>query len=505
MSRLSKIIQSREQWKQKANDRGEKARYLKKENRRLKKERDEHKKAARQARSELDALRRKQPPHPVQHKADLVYIALQLFTVARIGYRAVSRVLRVLSPYLGIPKAPCAQTIVNWVTRLSIVKIEKVSELCTTFAVADKPGNNGFIWMIDLSIGLGAGKILSVLALDVQHHQGRKAPTVQDVHCVAVAVATSWTGELIAAFLAKVMAVTGHPAAFLKDGGTDLGKAARLLSEQGSPSLCIDDLSHKIANLFKQAYGEHPLFDVFLSACGDISKQFKQTVLACLAPPKVSVKARFMNLHRLVAWAEQLLSHSPPGAAAEGSVLAKLRDSLDTLPECKPFINRFVRDARPLLACQKILKTEGLNRKTYRRCTQLIKTIPPRSSVRKGFWQWLQAQFAIAKALKVDKTGLPISTDAIESLFGLGKRHGTGEIKDANRIALRQPALCGQLTKEDARRVLAVSVREQREIEGQVSSLIKQRREVLPNPGTLETLADFSQQNNIELIPGSKT
>ncbi len=118
MSRLSKIIQSREQWKQKANDRGEKARYLKKENRRLKKERDEHKKAARQARSELDALRRKQPLHPVQHKADLVYIALQLFTVARIGYRAVSRVLRVLSPYLGIPKAPCAQTIVNWVTRL---------------------------------------------------------------------------------------------------------------------------------------------------------------------------------------------------------------------------------------------------------------------------------------------------------------------------------------------------------------------------------------------------
>ncbi len=315
----------------------------------------------------------------------------------------------------------------------------------------------------------------------------------------------SWTGELIAAFLTKVIAITGHPVAFLKDGGTDLGKAARLLDQQGLPCLCIDDLSHKIANLLKQEYGEPPLFEIFLSACGQISKQLKQTLLACLALPKVSVKARFMNLHRLVEWAQRLLNHSPPGTAGEGSVLSKLRDSLDTLPLCKPFINRFLRDAKPLLACQKILKTEGLNRKTYRQCTQLMRTLPPRSSVRTGFRQWLQEQYAIAKALEVDKAGLPISTDSIESLFGLGKRHGTGEIKDANRIALRQPALCGRLTLEDARRVLDVIVRQQREIQGGVSSLIKQRREVLPNPGTLETLADYPQQKNIELIPRPET
>ena len=44
-----------------------------------------------------------------------------------------------------------------------------------------------------------------------------------------------------------------------------------------------------------------------------------------------------MNLHRLVAWADQLLQHSPRGSAAEGSMLAKLRTSLDQLPECKSF------------------------------------------------------------------------------------------------------------------------------------------------------------------------
>lgn len=84
------------------------------------------------------------------------------------------------------------------------------------------------------------------------------------------------------------------------------------------------------------------MFETFLSACGKISKKFKQTILACLAPPKVSTKARFMNIHRLVKWAGQLLRHSPKGRARDGSMLSKLRAGIDQLPECKAFIRRLI-------------------------------------------------------------------------------------------------------------------------------------------------------------------
>ncbi len=53
---------------------------------------------------------------------------------------------------------------------------------------------------------------------------------------------------------------------------------------------------------------------------------------------------------------------------------------------------------------------------------------------------------------------LPISSDAIESLFGVAKRHGVGETQDANRIALRLSAFCGVPTREEAEQVLGVSV-----------------------------------------------
>jgi len=243
---------------------------------------------------------------------------------------------------------------------------------------------------------------------------------------------------------------------------------------------------------------------VFMSACGKASQKLKQTILACLAPPKVSTKARFMNLHRLVLWADRLLKHSPVGRAAKGALIAKLRASLDQLPACKTFISRFLRDAAPLLECQKILKVKGLSNKTSKECEALIEVIPQSSPVRIGFKKWSKKHLKIAETVGVVNTGLPISSDLIESLFGVSKRHGTGEIKDANRIAARLPALCGQVTKEDARRVLDISVVQQKEVMDSLSSLTKQRRQVLPNPGCLDNMILSDTNQNLELISMSK-
>ncbi len=329
MSSQSKVKRSRAQWKQKAQERGDETRYLRKELRRVKQERDRYKQRAQQV-ERPGTARQLQAQRPARRsKPDLVWLALQLFLVARIGFRAVSRVLAVLGSELGLAKAPCPQTISNWVTRLSLVRLQAASSLPGAL-LRQAPFSNGFIWLIDISIGLGPGKLLTVVALNARHHQLQAgAPALHQVHCIAVAVAASWTGEAIADFLQRVIAVLGRPAAYLKDGGTELHKAVRLVGERGLPSLAIDDISHLVAALLKRHYQEHPLFESFLTACGKVSGNLKQTLLACLAPPQVQTKARFMNVHRLVRWAERVLRLSPAGRAAQGSALAQLRACLD--------------------------------------------------------------------------------------------------------------------------------------------------------------------------------
>jgi len=503
MSKRSKIRRSRENWKNKAIERGKEARYSRRELARVKKERNKFKKEAKEARQKLKELQEEGQKPAVRQKVDVAFLAVTLFQVARIGFRAVSRVLGVLSGYLGFQKVPCPQTIINWVDGLSIARMENV-EVCASASGRIGCGN-GSVWIIDISIALGAEKLLCVLSLDADHHRSRPgAPCLQDVRCIAIGAAVSWTGESIAEFLSRAMESLGCPAAFLKDGGTDLAKAVRILRERGCDALSIADVSHVAANLLKYAYGDHPLLETFLSACGKVSRKFKQTVLACLAPPKTSTKARFMNLHQLVLWAFQLLRHSPAGRAAEGSLLEKLRAGMDQLPACRSFIHLFHRDAAPLLECQRILKTQGLSEVTAEQCRSVIDIIPQNSPVRMGFEDWMSNQLHIAGRLGLDRTGLPVSSDCIESLFGVAKVLGTGEVKDVRRMAARLPALCGTATREEILAALQVSVAHRREVMGEQDSLIKQRRRILPNPGSLEDLLPVAADSGFELIAGAK-
>jgi hypothetical protein len=503
MSQLSKVQHSRHQWKHKAKQRGDHNRYQRKQSARLTAERNRATTALKAAQARLRQLESPPQGRVAQPKVDVVLLALQLFLVARIGFRAVSRVLSLLAWVLGIKNAPCPQTVVNWVIRLSIVRIDAARSL-KGLLLSQAPFTNGLIWMIDISIGLGTGKMLAVLAAQAHHHQHTPgALSLKHVHCIGVSVADSWAGETIAEVLKCLIAQMGRPAAYLKDGGSELQKAVALLDEQGLSSPCLDDISHAVAGMLKRVYQDHPTFETFLSACGRVSGKLKHTMLACLAPPKVRTKARFMNVHRLFTWADRVLTLSPPGGAKTGSTLAKLRACLDQLPACKALIKRFRGDGFGLLECQKILKMKGLSHDTRAQCEPLIATMPS-SVLRQEFRAYLDFELKTATTLGLDHSGLPISSDAIESLFGVAKRHGVGETSDVGRMALRLPALCGVPTREEAAQVLDVSVARQQEVTAQVISLTKQRREVLGHPERLESLSITQGVPHGALIAGPK-
>jgi len=492
---------SRDQWKHKAKQRGERERYQRKQHARIRAERDRATQALKETQARLHQLEAQQHGLATRPKVDVVSLALRLFLEARLGFRAVSRVLTLLALALGIHRAPCPQTIINWVIRLSIVRIDSVRPL-RGLPLSQAPFTNGLIWMIDISIGLGTGKILAILAVDAHHHQlAPDALSLHDVHCIGGCVTNSWTGDTIAEVLKRLIAQMGRPAAYLKDGGSELHKAVDLLEEKGLASPCIDDISHAAATMLKRSYQHHPAFERFVAACGRVSGKLKHTLLACLAPPTVRTKSRFMNVHRLFTWAERLLKLSPAGGAKAGSILARLRACMDELPACKDLIKRFRADAQGLLGCQKILKTKGLCHDTLAQCEPLIEAMPS-AAVRLEFRAYLALQLEIAKTLGLDHVGLPISSDTIESLFGVAKHHGVSQTQDAARIALRLPALCAAPTRQEAQEVLAVSVARQQELTAQFTSLTKQRREVFGHPDRLESLSQG--EPHVELLPRPK-
>ena len=129
----------------------------------------------------------------------------------------------------------------------------------------------------------------------------------------------------------------------------------------------------------------------------------------------------------------------------------------------------------------------------------------PTAAIGQEFRAYLTHQLGIATTLGLAQGGVPISSDAIASLFGVGKRHGVGETPDAARIALRLPALCGRPTREEAEQVLGVSVARQHEFTATLPSLTQQRREVLAHPERLESWVWEPASPHVELISSPKT
>ena len=165
MSPETRYKRSRDNWKQKAASRAEKNRNQSKELARVKAERDRFNKELREIRIRVHELESQDRVIISQNKEDLAFLAVQLFLVARIRFRAVSRVLGIVMGAVGIKKVPCPQTIINWLIRLSLVRIRS-APILEGLPAAKIPFCNELIWMIDMSIGLGTGKILSVVGLD---------------------------------------------------------------------------------------------------------------------------------------------------------------------------------------------------------------------------------------------------------------------------------------------------------------------------------------------------
>lgn len=79
MSQLSKLTHSRDQWKHKATQRGERERYQRKQTARIRAERDRAIQDLKETQAHLRQLEARWHGLAIRPKVDVVYLALQLF------------------------------------------------------------------------------------------------------------------------------------------------------------------------------------------------------------------------------------------------------------------------------------------------------------------------------------------------------------------------------------------------------------------------------------------
>jgi hypothetical protein len=263
---------------------------------------------------------------PARHVYPLAVIGifLKLVLEAAASLRCGATTCRVLSERMGFDdRTPCANTGRGWMLRIGLYA------LCCPLEAADD-----WIWLMDHTLQLGPYKCLVIVGIRRSvWEQDRRPLQHEDMTLLNLTPMAPATGEAVAAQLQATVTRTGVPQAILSDGGTELKRAMEIFQATHRETRHVLDLKHKQALLLKHRLAADSDWNEFVSAANRMRLGVTQTELAFLNPPALKIKARYMNLDRLVHWARRALSYldhptAPPGVTVDRQ---RIREKLNWL------------------------------------------------------------------------------------------------------------------------------------------------------------------------------
>jgi hypothetical protein len=446
--KTSKLTRSRNGWKAKAKERGALIRSFRKTVNAARKQQLRDQQECDRLEKEIAQLRAalRASPGSSQGVAVMAHRAWCVFLVVGsiVSFRSVPRILRAFQPWLRVPvPIPHFTSVIHWTVRAGIALYQRVAAL-----------SEPWVAIIDCSIDIGTRKALVVLRValsTLERKQGALGP--RDCECIGLEVSHQWNGLRVADALARVFARSGLPAAILKDGGSDLQKGVRLFCAQRPqhPIYLIEDIGHFTANALKALYATSQSFLKFIQVTARAAARIRQTNLAWLLPPKIRTKGRFQGITAVARWAQKILELlSGPGRGKARAEVSQARRAFAGFGSLRPFLKRFSHTCALTERFLKLMKTTGLNPTTHQEAQGILAQLPVRSIVRRRLSLWLEKHLCIQRLLALGPHPLPVSTDAIESLFGLFKtviqRNPQAEL---NRLVYLLPLLCGNHSPDE--------------------------------------------------------
>lgn len=340
-------------------------------------------------------------------------IALSINLARSSGLRSAESALQLFHDAYGITgEIPCWTTIRTWMQRVGVAAIDLPLEAA-----------DDWVWMADHSCQIGNDKVLVVLAV-----RASKMPPPgtalkhEDLHVLIVQPGTQWKIEDVAKAYEKLAEKYGVPMALVVDGAPELRDAAEVLQKQRLEMIVLNDFKHKAANIMKATVGKDEQFTKFNSLVGSTRNAVQQTELAHLRPPNSKPKSRFMNLAAILHWAAMimwLLDH-PEAKGREGITDERFAEKLG-------WVHEFFEEIAIWNECQDVVSAgvtfmneQGL----FRGATEALRACMGQTSssmaaeVRQRLLEFTQK----SEKLLSEGQRLPISTEILESSFGLYKQ-----------------------------------------------------------------------------------
>lgn len=316
------------------------------------------------------------------------------------SFRALALNAIIITESLKIEtKNPTHTTILNWVHKLGYYQLKIKKEKA-----------DDWIIMIDESIQIGKEKILLIFGIREKDIDFTRPLILQDLLPLNEEVNVSWTSEEISKILFELEKEVGEIKYAVSDGGGNIKKALRIANIPH-----IYDITHKIAMILEKKYSINDKYIELLERIAVMKKNYVQTEIAFLMPPKPRTKSRYLNIFEISKWLYKTLKYYEINKENE------ISQKIEWLNDYKYFILELYKSTEDIKSIEKILKVNGFSKETKKECYDIL------NKNKSGFGEILKDE--LSEYFKELSDKLPkakkilITSDIIESSFGKYKNY----------------------------------------------------------------------------------
>jgi hypothetical protein len=406
-NRIADLIKSRDQWRLKAEQAGERISALEAQNASLTAQLAglEEKKGSDVGPMSLTSVELCVPCGQ-QYPVFVVQRFVSLVIDCGASFRCAANVLERFQTTGEDERVPDWSTGRLWLLRIGL------AALLSPLVIADD-----WVWVVDHSIQIGTSKCLVILGMRVSDFPVGRPLCHEDMEPIALVPMSNSTKVTVAEQLEEAVKRTGVPRAILSDRGSDLHGGVEIFRQSHPETIELQDIKHKAACLLKARLEGDELWNRYASQAAQTKCALQQTELAFLAPPSQRSKARFMNLSELVEWGSKTLA-----LVDDPSRLAKLGVTADRVREKLGWLREYREALRVWSAWHDLIKQtwEFVRRHGYYLGAGLkLAAALPEASGSVGELREQLISFVRSESAKANLgERLPGSTEVLESCFG---------------------------------------------------------------------------------------
>lgn len=352
------------------------------------------------------------PPARHQYSLNVIQGSLRLILNAAASLRGASAALEVLAldlPFDGQSPTPACNR--WWLVRVGLFELTRAKEKA-----------DDWVWVMDHTIQVGTKKCLLIVGFRLgRWAQKRGSLSHQDLQVIEMEPVEQSNGQVVFEQLQRAESKTGIPRAIVSDACSDLKNGLAKYSAERSQTAVLYDIKHKTAAVLKAELEADSRWKAFSLAVGHSRAAAAQTPLACVLSPTLKMKARYMNLDPLVAWATDMLKLLDKPRDDLGFDLPRLERVFGWLRDYAPAITEWQATLDVVEMVNDYIRQHGYHHGAAAKMRQIILPLPPSSMserVAENLFAFVEDQSAQAGAGE----HLMGTSEVLESLIGKGKR-----------------------------------------------------------------------------------